>query len=174
MAPDLRRLDPAPARDVASRLEAVLRFDDDFDLVIVHRDAEGEGPERRRGEAVRAVASVREHLPALPVVPVRMTEAWLLVDEIAIRRVAGRPNGKDDLGLPRASAVEQVPDPKLVLRTALERASGARGRRLKQFKRDFASHRRRLLEGLDHNGPVSQLTAWRRMETAVVEVLGAL
>ena len=31
------------------------------------------------------------------IVPVRMTEAWLLLDESAIRRVAGRPHGDEPL-----------------------------------------------------------------------------
>lgn len=119
VAPDLRRLDPAPGRDVAGRLAAVLAFDEDFDLVIVHRDAEGQNPETRRNEVLSGVATIREQMPALPVVPVRMTEAWLLLDEDAIRRVAGRPNGVEPLGLPSLATVEQALDPKQVLRHAL-------------------------------------------------------
>jgi hypothetical protein len=174
VAPDLRRLDPPPGRDVAARLAAVLAFDEDFDLVIVHRDAEGQNPEMRRNEVLSGVATIREQMPALPVVPVRMTETWLLLDEDAIRRVAGRPNGAEPLGLPSPATVEQALDPKQVLRHALELASGASGRRLRRFKRDFGSHRRRLLEGLDHHGPVSQLGAWQQLETNVVRVLGDL
>lgn len=172
VAPDLRRLDPPPSRDVASRLAAVLAFDDAFDLVIVHRDAEGQHPQRRRDEAFSGVASVREQMAVVPIVPIRMTEAWLLLDEDAIRRTAGRPNGIMPLDLPSPGTVEDVPDPKQLLRTALEVASGATGRRLGRFRRDFGAHRRRLLEGLDHYGPVSQLSAWQQLESTVVAVLG--
>jgi hypothetical protein len=140
----------------------------------VHRDAEGQNPLIRRDEVLSAVASIREGVAALAIVPVRMTEAWLLVDEEAIRRVAGRPKGIEPLGLPPAGDVEEVPDPKKVLRHALELASGATGRRLRRFKRDFGGHRRRLLEGLDHHGPVSQLSAWQQLEVSVVKVLGEL
>lgn len=174
VAPDLRRLDAPPARNVAGRLAAVLAFDDAFDLVIVHRDAEGQDPERRRAEVLSGVASIRQQMPALPIVPIRMTEAWLLVDEDAIRRTAGRPNGTMPLSLPPSGAVEQAADPKQLLRTALEVASGATGRRLARFRRDFGAHRRRLLEGLDHNGPVSNLSAWKQLEATVVAVLGSL
>lgn len=174
VAPDLRRLDPPPGRDVGARLAAVLRFDEDFDLVIVHRDAEAQNPITRRDEVLSGVARIRAEIPALPVVPIRMTEAWLLLDEDAIRRVAGRPNGTEPLGLPSPATVEQALDPKRVLRHALELASGASGRRLRRFKRDFGSHRRRLLEGLDHHGPVSQLSAWQQLESNVVTVLGEL
>jgi hypothetical protein len=103
-----------------------------------------------------------------------MTEAWLLVDADAIRRTAGRPNSTMPLGLPSPGTVEQVPNPKQVLRTALEVASGATGRRLSRFKRDFGAHRRRLLEGLDHRGPVTDLSAWRQLEAGVVAVLERL
>jgi len=103
-----------------------------------------------------------------------MTEAWLLLDEHAIRRTAGRPNGTMALDLPSPGTVEHVPNPKELLRTALEVASGATGRRLARFRRDFSAHRRRLLEGLDHHGPVANLSAWRQLETTVVSVLTAL
>ena len=174
VAPDLRRLDPAPGQRVDERLEAVFRFDDRFDLVIVHRDAEAQDPQRRREEVENGVAAIREDVPALPIVPVRMTEAWLLVDEDAIRRVAGRPTGTEPLGLPAAGDVEDIPDAKHVLRRALETASGAKGRRLRSFKRDFGGQRRRLLEGLDHGGPVSQLSAWQALESSVEAALADL
>jgi hypothetical protein len=174
VAPDLRRLDPSPGRGVADRLSAVLEFDDGFDLVIVHRDAENDSRQRRLIEIEDGVSAVREGLSALPIVPIKMTEAWLLVDEEAIRRVAGRPSGTEPLGLPSLSGVESVPDAKELLRRALETASGTTGRRLKRFKRDFGGQRRRLLEGIDHAGPVSQLSAWRDLETDIATVLAAL
>jgi hypothetical protein len=174
VAPDLRRLDPPPGLQVTRRLEAVFRFDAAFDLVIVHRDAEGEDPATRREEVLSDVGTIRDGLPVLPVIPIRMTEAWLLLDEAAIRRVAGRPTGLESLGLPVAAAAEHVHNPKQLLQNALEIASGATGRRLRRFKRDFGAQRRRLLEGLDHTGPVSELTAWQQLEADVQEVLGRL
>lgn len=174
VTPDLRRLDPPPGRTVHERLAAVMSFDSGFDLIIVHRDAEGQAPELRREEVTQGIARVRPDLPGLPVVPIRMTEAWLLVDEPAIRRVAGRPTGTMPLNLPPADAVERVPHPKDMLRHALETASGASGRRLRRFQRDFNAQRRRLLEALDHSGPVSQLSAWRDLEAAVDAALEEL
>jgi hypothetical protein len=41
-----------------------------------------------------------EDMPVVCVVPVRMMEAWLLIDEMAIRRVAGNPNGRIPIELP--------------------------------------------------------------------------
>ncbi len=97
------------------------------DVLFVHRDAEAQPPDLRREEISNALrwAAVRH----IPVVPVRMTEAWLLADEFAIRSAAGNPNGTDNLNLPELRSLEEVPDPKRVLRSALIAACGLNARR---------------------------------------------
>jgi len=110
----------------------------------------------------------------VPIVPIRMTEAWLLLDEEAIRMVAGRPSGVEPLGLPTASRVEAVADPKARLRSALEMACGPSGRRLRKFKRDFPAHRRQLLERLDRSGPVRKLSAWQALEADTARAMAFL
>jgi hypothetical protein len=174
VSPDLTRLSPRPGHAVDDRLKRVLAFDDDFDLVIVHRDAEGHPADQRRQEVLAAVEAVKSDLLHLPVIPVRMTEAWLLVDEEAIRRVAGRPGGREPLNLPSLRQVESVPDAKKRLQDALVTASGASGRRLKIARKNFAGQRRRLLEELDHAGPISELSAWKALETSVQETVTSL
>jgi len=57
----------------------------------------------------------------VPAVPVRMTEAWLLFDEAAIRRAAGCPNGSMPLELPSLKTSEDIPDPKTILHEALRK-----------------------------------------------------
>jgi hypothetical protein len=64
-------------------------------------------------------SGITTHTPHVPVIPIRMTEAWLLLDEAEIRRVAGSPNGKVSLGLPKAKDVESIPDPKAQLAQTL-------------------------------------------------------
>lgn len=121
---DLTRI---PKRSTAEqRLEAVL---DLFpcDLLFVHRDAEGQPAVQRREEIADLLRRVA--IPHVPVVPIRMTEAWLLVDEMAIRSAAGNPNGTVPLDLPSLRKLEQVPDPKKVLLGALTTASGLNVRR---------------------------------------------
>jgi hypothetical protein len=103
-----------------------------------------------------------------------MTEAWLLLDEVEIRRVAGRPTGRVSLELPRANAVERLADPKAALKEALLAASEERGRRRERIVRDFDRHRSLLLERLDIVGPVTQLGSWQRMIAAVAAGLSQL
>lgn len=174
VSPDLRRLDPAPGLTVTGRATAVFAFDDAFDLVIVHRDAEARPTTERVAEVRAGIEAVRNDLPSIPVVPIRMTEAWLLVDEAAIRRVAGRPSGTEPLGLPALRNVESIPDPKSVLSQALDTASGTQGRRLRAFQRDFGTHRRLLLEALDHEGPVASLSGWQSLAQTVASVVAGL
>jgi hypothetical protein len=99
-----------------------------------------------------------------------MTEAWLLLDETAIRLVAGKPSSRDDLCLPPRAQVESEADPKGALQNALECAFGLHGRRLREFKRDFPAHRRQLLERLDLDGPVRELSSWQSLEADVRRV----
>jgi hypothetical protein len=155
-------------RDPASRIVAGRSLvGQALDLIVVHRDADNAGSAARRSELVKAmsVAAAQEHL--VPVIPVRMTEAWLLLDEPAIRRVAGNPRGRIPLALPKRHEVEAVADPKQALRDSILTASEAAGRRRLRVGQRFDQHRRQLLEGLDRTGPVAQLQSWKQLVTDV-------
>lgn len=159
--PDLDRLPRPPGLAVRAKLQAVLDLGGQYDLIVVHRDADNRGVAARVDEIRSAVEAVVGAVPAVPVVPVRMTEAWLLTSESDIRRVAGNPNGRVELGLPKVPSLEGVADPKALLRQVLTTASGLSGRRLDQFGKRFPQHRRQLLERLDRDGPVSRLPSWQ-------------
>jgi hypothetical protein len=174
VTPEFARMENPPGRTVVSRLERVLRFDPDFQVLIVHRDAEGVDTAQREAEIAGGMARCDVQWPVVAVIPVRMTEAWLLLDEDAIRSVAGRPCGTEPLGLPSVAKVESVPDPKVKLQAALKTASGFSGRRLQKFRRDFPEHRRQLLELLDRTGTVRQLGAWQALEVATANAVNAL
>lgn len=76
----------------------------------------------------------------VPVIPVKMTEAWLLIDAQAIARAAGRPSAQ--VQLPPVSRLEQLPDPKSLLEDLLFEAAGRpTGRRRMQFMSRVTSHR---------------------------------
>lgn len=169
--PDFAWMSSPPGQKVHERLERVLRNDPDFDVLLVHRDAESQEPERRLREIEAGMKAAGVAWPCVPIVPVRMTEAWLLLDERAIRNVAGRPTGTDPLGLPQPRRAEEIANPKEALRSALETACGLSGRRLAKFKRDFEMHRAQLLEMLDREGPVRQLRAWQALELATEDAM---
>lgn len=121
---DLGRIPRQPSSD--DQLKAVIDLYD-CDVLFVHRDAEGQPADLRREQIAEYVVNAPR--PHVPVVPVRMTEAWLLIDEAAIRSAAGNPNGTMQLNLPDILRIETLPDPKRVLHDALTEASGLNARR---------------------------------------------
>ncbi|WFE67159.1 DUF4276 family protein [Micromonospora sp. WMMD714] len=151
-------------KDVRSRVAAGLRLvGAPVDLVVVHRDADNAGHDARLREITGAIGSLDVASALIPVIPVRMTEAWLLLDETTIRLVAGNPTGRMGLTLPKRHEVEALADPKEMLRTCLLAASGETGRRREAVRKRFNQHRRQLLQLLDPSGPVARLDSWKRL-----------
>ncbi len=169
--PDLSRLPMAPGRSVADKLRAVQGLGGVSDPVVIHRDGDAVGRMPRVAEIRAAIEAVMPGVRHVPVVPIRMTEAWLLLDEGLLRRVAGNPNGRARLPLPRSADVERVNDPKKVLREVLTIASGLTGRRLTQFQARFGSYRRQLLERLDPDGAIRDVPSWQHFVSDVSKAL---
>lgn len=141
------------------------------DLLFVHRDAEREPREKRVKEILGASEAAGE-IPVVCVVPVRMTEAWLLFDEEKLRLAAGCPAGKMTLDMPRFDLIEREPDPKGVLHDLLRRASGLTGRRVRDFPERVHAHR--LADLLDDFSPLRRLTAFNALEKDVQQALRKL
>lgn len=162
--PELDRLPKPPGLAVEDKLRAVLDVGGVYDLIVVHRDADNQGVAARIDEIAAAVCAVSAEVPHVPVVPVRITEAWLLTSEDELRRVAGNPKGRISLDLPPVGALERIADPKELLRDTLAKASGVSGRRLDQVRKRFSQHRRQLL---DRSGPVTRLSSWQHFVTGI-------
>ncbi len=160
-------------------LEGLVNFGS-CDLLLVHRDADSlvetasSGPQKRANEIEVAVRDSGYSGPWVAIVPVRMTETWLLMDEEAIRQVSRRPHDNTPLGLPSPGQVESESDPKGCLEQALLTASGMSGRRLQKYKRDIPHLRRRLLEELPQGGPLQQVPSWVRFRDNLLAALSAL
>lgn len=134
------------------------------DLLFVHRDAEGGAVDAREKE-VRDAAEQVEDLPShICLVPVRMTESWLLLDEHAIRSAAGNPRGATPLQLPAAKAIENLADPKTRLFDALTAASDRTGRRRRKFYPEAARHR---VAELLHAPSLRQLPSFNHAEQQI-------
>lgn len=145
------------ARSLAERVRAVQRVEP-FDLLFVHRDADGESPEHRRDEIAEAAGAVRH----VPVVPIRMTESWLLPHEAAIREACGRPSGREPLDLPALTRIERLADPKATLRSAIQVAMNVRpGRRNRQDPTDAYY---RIADRVEDWSCLRKLTAFQRLE----------
>lgn len=125
-------------RSLAKRIPAALASCP-CDILLVHRDAEGAAIDIRLREIEEAAQA--HNADYVPIIPVRMTEAWLFSDESAIRSAAENLRGRMNLNLPEKKNWERLPDPKGVLFETLVIASGRQGRALAKFN----PHRQRRL-----------------------------
>ena len=164
---DLRRKTPRPTT-LTDRARAALELYP-AELLLVHRDAETAPLEDRLDEVRRGVELVTSRYVA--VVPVRMTEAWLLHDHAAIRRASGNPNGKADLALPDPAEVERDPDPKHTLLSALLDASELAGARRQKRKKEFPTMRARTAELIADFAPLSNVPAFQAFVAALQSAL---
>ncbi len=137
------------------------------ELLFIHRDAERDAHELRVNEIERAIANVRFSvtIPTICVVPVRMTEAWLLFDPVALRKAASNPNGRTPLQIPDMRRIEYEPDPKNLLYELLRQASGLSPRRLKRFSASDYTHR--VAELINDFSPLRILPAFTALELAI-------
>jgi hypothetical protein len=129
------------------------------DLLFVHRDADNQHPALRHAEIANAVGTQR----FVAVVPIRETEAWLLIDESAILAAAGRARESSPLELPPTRRIEDVSDPKRRLHDTLRPAHAAVGRRARRFDPATAAHR--VADLVEDWSPLRELSAFQRLET---------
>lgn len=156
-----------PPKKLADRVTAALELYP-CDILAIHRDAERESPAKRLEEISEAVTG--RTLAIVAIVPVRMTEAWLLFDTAAIRRASGCPNGTIDLNLPALKRSELLPDPKEILHEAMRTASNLSGRRRKHFRPNI----RRVVELIDDFSPLDILPSFRAAEDSLRMALASL
>lgn len=144
------------------------------DFLFVHRDAENQGREQRIAEIEKAVNELGKSFnpKVIYVIPVRMTEAWLLFNEPAIRKAASNPSANNSLKLPSLRKVESEVNPKNLLYELLKEASGLSGRRLKKFRPQECVHR--VADLIEDFTPLRSLTAFECLESDVRKICETL
>jgi hypothetical protein len=159
-----------PPKGLAQKIEAALAFYA-CDILFVHRDADTFPYEQRQQEIQQAMQSAKKIAsPVVCVIPVRMQEAWLLFDEVALRLAANRPSGRVSLNLPHPKTLESLPNLKALLHNILRQASGLHGRHLDRF--DALAAVRRLAELLDDFSPLlNHLPAFKRLDTDIAQIV---
>ena len=167
---DLRRI-PNPPKKLEERIQAALEYYA-CDILFVHRDAEKHSLEVRKheiSEAWQRIESVNSKIYMVAVVPVRMTEAWLLFDEESIKIAAGNPNYHDDLSLPSLQHIEKLPNPKADLYELIKKASNLHGRKLGKLKTSQRVHV--LVDNIADFSPLRNLPAFQKLEDEIKNVL---
>jgi len=135
------------------------------DVLFIHRDAEGDTLMKRKTEIEGAIKLSNIIIPYICVIPIRMQEAWLLINEMAIREAASNPNGKIPIKLPSFNRLEEINDPKEVLYELLRSASGLKGRREKDFRPQSAVYR--MAQLIEDYSVLRGLTAFENLEIQI-------
>ena len=149
------------------KIRVVLSTESEFDLLFVHRDADGAGHEARTREIVEASSHAGLNVDQVSVIPVRSTEAWIVLDEDAIRRVAGYPRGRQPLDLPPPSRIEHVSDSEGNSEDCSCCGLWPPGASTQEVPIKVWTARRILLEQLPVGGVLNEVPAWVRLKQAV-------
>ncbi|AMR27603.1 hypothetical protein A0257_11185 [Hymenobacter psoromatis] len=169
---DLRGL-PQASTELADRIRLAVELYP-CDLLLIHRDSESQPYAKRETEITAALGELSAS--ALPVsarlVPVRMQETWLLVDEQAIRVAAGNPKGRVALAIPRIGTLETLPNPKVILHTALRAASELSARRLHRFNPEARAFQ--VGDSITDFTPLRQLPSFQRFSVELRQALAAV
>ncbi len=117
--------------DIAHRNESILRSARDaygFHALIIHADADGpsrnEAFHNRFEPGNTLVQACAENVckDLIPLIPVRMIEAWMLADQDQFLSALGIKTSQQELGLhPKAKQVESYHDPKAVISSVIQR-----------------------------------------------------
>ncbi|MFN9609336.1 MAG: hypothetical protein ACK571_14195 [Pseudanabaena sp.] len=162
---------PKPPKTLSDRIVAALDLYP-CDLLFIHRDAEREPINARIEEINSAMVIVQskiiDSIKTVPVIPIRMTEAWLLIDEKAIKTAAGNPRGKQILSMPAINRLETIPDPKALLQELLKTATNLPKRRQEIIPIQ------RVVDNIDNFSPLQNLTAFQTLETELRSAISLL
>lgn len=171
LAPDVKFFGPEfVVRDFSRKLDDEIKqviARHEPDVLFVHRDAERAPLEQRRAEIPNVSGRV------VRVVPVRMTEAWLLASESAIRTAAHNPNGTCKLALPELSKLESLPDPKQTLHDLILEASELGAKRRARLKPRLGTCVQLVAEHHATFKPLRALAAFRAFEDDLGACLSA-
>lgn len=144
------------------------------DILFVHRDTESSLPvdfTGRQSEVYNAWNNSKKNAKnkIVRVIPIRMTEAWLLIDKPAIRKASGNTNGTIRINLPGINDVESLPDPKNDLMQLIKDASGLKKRNLKKLNVRQSIHL--VAEYISDYSPLRNLAAFKKFEEELCSVL---
>ena len=158
-------------RRLVDKIRSGLAMAPQYEVLFIHRDADSAVADARYREITEAVQRAGYGGSWVGIVPVRMMESWLLLDEAAIRNASGNPNGRARLDLPSPAEAERIADPKSALRSAIIAGAEVQGRRRRALAKRLPNMRDQLLETLRVGGPLEQLPSWTQFRDDTVDAL---
>ena len=142
-------------------------------VLFVHRDAENKPFDVRLNEIKTYWHLTNLQNPKMvPIIPIKMTESWLLIDKNSIKVAAGNRKYKGDISLPNFSQLEEISDPKEQLFKLLKQVSELKGRRLIKFNIHKAIYN--VGNNIKDFSTLRRLSGFQRFENEVKNVISEL
>lgn len=162
---DVLDLQPLPATRGQARgqriVSAAREARDAWSILFIHADADSDQERaiQERVEPARALLQAEWGAHSVAVVPVRMTEAWVLADFQALKSAFGTTMSEHELGLVDVAAhgPDRLTDPKATLAAAFRASRG------KRRARSVATYFGLIGETASFD-QLRRLAAYRRME----------
>lgn len=158
--PQVELLQPIFRKRKSSVSDFLREHRSDAMLQFMHRDTETVALAERLAEFESAPRTV------VPIVPMRMTEAWLLISPEAIARAADRPDAT--VRVPSIAELSSLIDPKQTLEDRLFAAAGRpTGRRGKKFSASLVSRRINVATLIRDYSPLEGVPAFQTFQAAL-------
>ena len=152
--PQVEILEPEFSKRRGGVREFLRTYCTDTMLIFLHRDSENQTLRQRLTEF-----ELIGRNDVVPVVPVRMSEAWLLFDSVAITQASG--SSGDGVAVPRISDLEALANPKKHLDSLLITAAGnPSGRRGRNFRRSIIERRASVASFISDYSPLERPTGF--------------
>jgi hypothetical protein len=161
-----------PPKTLQQRILTVKKMYE-LDLLFIHRDGEElisdkEIIEKRKLEIEDALSIDLKDI-TIPIIPIKMMETWLLINENAIRKAAGNRNSRIALNIPPLNKLESIPQPKDLLKKIISDASELNGRNLKKLNLNQAIHN--LAEYIEDYQSLRSLQSFQVFENDTSNIL---
>lgn len=165
------RIIPNPPKGISEKvMKARLYYP--YNILFIHRDAESTTNSRmidQRRQEIRDQLDEADRGKTICVVPIKMMETWLLINEEAIKKAAGNRNYNGNIDLPLLRNLERENQPKERLHSLLKNASGVKNRRLKNFNVDQRIHL--VADYIEDFSPLRNLVAFQAFENELKKVV---
>ena len=151
----------------------------DYHILIVHADADHRTDEKALRERfkpgyelVQNQENVCKHL--VPVIPIQMTEAWMLADPVALQETIGTTMTAQELGVPaKAKQVETDSNPKQTLHLVLQKAYAHHSKRQRHNQASLGTLYSLLGRQINLER-LKQVPSYRKFENDLTETLKKL
>ena len=166
--PNFNSVRPRPS-GLTLKIKAVQKLYESIDFLVIHRDADSVGRDHRMNEIKSAIASVSPSFDFVAMIPVRMTEAWLLVDQAAIIHAMERPTYNKKIIFPPIKKIEKLAYPKNLLLQIVQEIADLPKRRKNEL--NFPRIRKNIGEHISNYTILKILPAFALFEADLLSVL---